>query len=243
MWNPFTIVDASHDDPTIYPVLSAPQAQLPIELDQHDGQPAGFQPKAMRIMTYTGQGWTRTWQDKDLDFVAVVTMSRIVFYCEKYTKGGGWRGFGVGGLLVAGAANVVSHAAAASRRKGKILAGQIRYPWLNQVVATDTQAGGQLRLGMATNNLGHQQHLAVEMDTDRKSNATATAQHIVRAAAYCRLTYGPALPQEHQALYRALAENPGSGTDPAQPGIWDLPATIYVGAPGSIPNGAGLQGT
>ena len=69
-----------------------------------------------------------------------VTDSRVALACEMYDKGGGWVGFGAGGLLVAVTANAVSKARAASRSRGKVLVGHVRYPWLKSVGAS-TQSG------------------------------------------------------------------------------------------------------
>lgn len=63
----------------------------------------------------------------DVQIRLLVTDARVIIYCDKWTKSGGWIGFGAGGMAVALAANAVSKARASSRRKGKLLVGHVRY--------------------------------------------------------------------------------------------------------------------
>jgi hypothetical protein len=59
-----------------------------------------------------------------------ITDARFVVACSKYDKGGGW----VGGATTMVVFNTVSKARAALRSRGKMLVGQVRYPWLEWVV-------------------------------------------------------------------------------------------------------------
>lgn len=61
-----------------------------------------------------------------------ITDARLALACSRYDKGGGWVG-GATGMIVF---NSVSKARAALRSRGKVLAGQIRYPWLQWVVSS-----------------------------------------------------------------------------------------------------------
>jgi hypothetical protein len=58
-----------------------------------------------------------------------LTDARCALACSKYDKGGGWVG-GAGVMIVA---NSVSKARAAIRSRGKMLVGQVRYPWIQRV--------------------------------------------------------------------------------------------------------------
>src|SRR4051812_23613831 len=128
MYEFFRVVDETAEDPTIFPVLSAPDAPHPFEWERADGaRPTVITTKKVAISRYTGAGWTQLRSFSDLTFTVVITGGRVVVHCEKFTKGGGWRGFGVGGLAFAAVANVVSHARAAARRKGKVLIAHVRY--------------------------------------------------------------------------------------------------------------------
>ncbi|HWA54580.1 MAG TPA: zinc ribbon domain-containing protein [Solirubrobacterales bacterium] len=61
-----------------------------------------------------------------------ITDARLAVACSKYDKGGGW----VGGATAMVVFNSVSKARAKLRSRGKMLAGQVRYPWLRWVAST-----------------------------------------------------------------------------------------------------------
>ena len=58
-----------------------------------------------------------------------LTDARFALACSKYDKGGGW----VGGAGMMITANAISKARAAIRSRGKMLVGQVRYPWIQTV--------------------------------------------------------------------------------------------------------------
>lgn len=61
-----------------------------------------------------------------------ITDARFALACSNYDKGGGW----VGGATAMVVFNTVSKARAALRSRGRMLAGQVRYPWLQWVVSS-----------------------------------------------------------------------------------------------------------
>jgi len=61
-----------------------------------------------------------------------ITDARFAVACSKYDKGGGW----VGGATAMVVFNSVSKARAKLRSRGKMLAGQVRYPWLRWVASS-----------------------------------------------------------------------------------------------------------
>lgn len=61
-----------------------------------------------------------------------ITDARLAVACSKYDKGGGW----VGGATAMVLFNTVSKARAKLRSRGKMLAGQVRYPWLRWVASS-----------------------------------------------------------------------------------------------------------
>jgi hypothetical protein len=61
-----------------------------------------------------------------------ITDARFAVACSKYDKGGGW----VGGATAMVVFNTVSKARAKLRSRGKMLAGQVRYPWLRWVASS-----------------------------------------------------------------------------------------------------------
>jgi hypothetical protein len=60
----------------------------------------------------------------------VITDRRTAFFNTQFDKGGGWVGFGAGGMAVAATANMVSKRRAAQRSAGKVAIGQMRHEWL-----------------------------------------------------------------------------------------------------------------
>ena len=68
-------------------------------------------------------------KDRKIKIDLFLTDARFVLACSKYDKGGGWVG-GAGVMIVA---NSVSKARAAMRSRGKMLVGQVRYPWIQKV--------------------------------------------------------------------------------------------------------------
>ncbi len=137
-WAFLAIIDAEHDDPALYPTLSQADESLPIALEAADGSgPTMIPATSLSIVEVGETGPAKELRRlEDLKLTLMITDSRLVMYCDKFDKGGGWTGFGAAGFAVALAANAVSRARAASRRRGKLLVGQVRYAWLAQVDAS-----------------------------------------------------------------------------------------------------------
>lgn len=68
-------------------------------------------------------------KDRKIKIDLFVTDARFALACSKYDKGGGW--VGSPGMMIA--ANAISKARAAMRSRGKMLVGQVRYPWIQKV--------------------------------------------------------------------------------------------------------------
>lgn len=68
-------------------------------------------------------------KDRKIKIDLFLTDARFALACSKYDKGGGW--VGSAGMMIA--ANAVSKARAAIRSRGKMLVGQVRYPWIQKV--------------------------------------------------------------------------------------------------------------
>jgi len=235
MYEFFQVVDESHDDPTLYPVLSAPHEPLPFEFEPADGdQRHLFESKNISVVQRTAGGWTQLRTCRDLRFGVVLTEARIVVYCEKWTKGGGWWGFGLGGLAFAVAANAVSHARAAHRRKGKVLVAQVRYPWLRQSIALADKRGRPVavRLVVDAGTRAEQRLLGLDIPISR-DDPSSLAAGIATAAARYRLLSGIPTAQGELQAWQWLAEGRGSA-DPN--GCWSLPSAIPVGAAGAVPS-------
>lgn len=70
----------------------------------------------------------------------VVTDRRTAFLTTQFDKGGGWVGFGVGGLAIAATANAVSKHRAAQRSAGKVAIGQVRHEWVTGITVRRKKA-------------------------------------------------------------------------------------------------------
>lgn len=233
MYELFSIVDASHDDPSIFPVLSAPHAAFPFEWEAGDGAtPQTFTTKSAVVSQQSGSGWTQLKRLKDIPFTVVVTQSRTVIYCEKFTKGGGWVGFGAGGLAVALVANAVSHARAAARRRGKLLIAQVRHEWLAGVgVPTDRNGRpNAMRLVVDAGTPDRPRVLALDLMLKERYRPDAWAATIAASAARTRLQCARALTAaDHDALQDIV-------TGRVEGGSVTLAGSVPVGTQSLLPS-------
>jgi hypothetical protein len=202
-------IDSSLDaegDGLIYPV-PAPDATNSIVLEQRDGTDIKrIAASGFKVIDLTGGNARRLSAAADLRIDVIITDSRVAFACSKFTKGGGWTPFGLGALPVTLVLNGVSKARAASRRRGKMLVGQIRYPWLAAAGgATKTGFGTseQLRLCVGTQN---QRLLALDLTLPKNIDSTAVAAEIVRRTARHRIETNDPKVAEHIAEFAELAK-------------------------------------
>jgi hypothetical protein len=210
-WNFFSIIDANDDDPALYPVLSGPEAPIPVASEPLDGQrPSYYTATAAQVLGTDSRGaLTRSMTlPSDLKWELLVTDSRVVVYCVKFDKGGGWGGFGLGGMAVALAANAVSKARAANRRKGKLLVAQVRYPWLQQALATpkvDWKTANKIRLRVDASAGGDHRYIMLELTLGKQADALAMCHEIAVKAARYRLTHDASMEANEQARFQELA--------------------------------------
>jgi hypothetical protein len=145
-------------DDTIWPLPARAPGGLLTEAEPGDGQSIVCIPvAAVSVSAVTDSGTERVMSLGGLTAWACITDSRVIFAASKYDKGSSWAGWGPVGLTVAVAATGISKARAASRSRGKILAGQIRYPWLRQAGASlqeGRKGANRIRLGYATREQG-----------------------------------------------------------------------------------------
>ncbi len=172
-----------------YPLFPTLNDELTVMGEQLDG---GFgetiQVSKVVVRRKVGNSFKTVMETKDLSFQVWVTASRVIFYCKKFEKGGGWMGWGVGGLAVAIVANSVSHAMAASRRKGKALVGNIRYPWVSRVSFAPRNGMGtenQVRISFVDGTEDSRPDCDITFSIERHRDANRLARHIVdRVIAY-----------------------------------------------------------
>jgi hypothetical protein len=118
----------------------------------------------------------------------LLTDARLTFACSKFDKGGGWWGIGAG-ALVAIPANVGSKALAARRRRGKMLVGQIRYPWIKSVYAQNKGGWNAVKMLRVLVNAGGNQEFRVNLTLPSDVDATAAGTELIRRAAAFRLAH------------------------------------------------------
>jgi hypothetical protein len=218
-WEFFTIVDAQHDNPALYPVLGAQGAQLPVELDDQDGtNPLSLTSSQITLTRSTRGNFAKPDTFSDLKFNVVITDARVIVYCEKWSKGGGWTGLGLGGVAIALTANAVSKARAAARRRGRLLVGHVRYPWLGAVGGhpkVDWKTNEYLRLFVMTHAKPPDgpAGLSIELKLPKEVDSLEVAAEIARRSARWRLDHTEVKP-EHREAIEALTQ--ASRKEPTQ---------------------------
>jgi hypothetical protein len=229
-------------DGALYPVLSDPDEPRLLALDDHDGPDTKtFVATTVRVIQ-AGEPARTLIRLRDVKIEVLVTEARLALACEKYDKGGGWVGFGVGGFVVAQAANAVSKARAAKRSRGKVLVGHVRYPWVTAVGAT-TRSGflteEAIRLEIREKERGATVRKLLELTLPRGMNATLVAQDIARRVASYRLTSGVA--PEHLAAFTTLSQGPAVLTpEPRKFAYYWMPTFFYVSARTAFPAKSGV---
>jgi hypothetical protein len=199
-------------DDALYPAVSDASGPANITLDARDGQHVmQVVATSVRVLEVGSAGLKTVVKLQEVKIDVYVTDSRLALACQKYDKGGGWVGFGTGGVLVAVTANAVSKARAASRSRGKVLVGHVRYPWLKAVGASSKSgfaSSEAIRLEYSENHSGGPMHKLVELTLPKNIDATLVAQEITRRAAAYRLANYPGMPVEEEAQFTSLSEEP-----------------------------------
>jgi len=108
-------------------------------------------------------GGATKFKDRKVKIDLFVTDARFALACSSFDKGGGHSFFGGGGALFLDVAvNSVSKARAKMRSRGKMLVGQVRYPWLRRV-------GSSPKIGFGT-------HEKLFFETSVKGGGTTTLE-------------------------------------------------------------------
>jgi hypothetical protein len=165
-----------------------------------------------------------------------ITDQRVAVACSKFDKGGGFTP--LGGLAsgaIALTANTVSKARASSRRRGKMLVGHVRYPWL-LCVGFKEKSGllsqEVLRLGLVNPAPGESNALFVDLvipkNLDSKEIARSIAQ---RAAAYQLADSENLVPEDRPRLESLVNAPPLSGVAGKVTCYWfhDTPPALMAG--------------
>jgi hypothetical protein len=188
----------------IYP-LPAIDAGNSVVLEARDGTDVKrIVASGFKVVDLTGGKAQRLSASSDLRIDVIITDARVALACSKFAKGGGWTPLGVGALPVTLVLNGVSKARAASRRRGKMLVGQVRYPWLAAVGGSTKSGYGtseQLRLCVGTQN---RRLLALDVTLPKNIDSTAVAAEIARRAARFRIDSTDSNVAEHADEFEEL---------------------------------------
>jgi len=223
-FNVLTIRTGEFNEGSMYPVLG--DDHCPIELETLDG--GGIDrlvASELRVGEFAGGGVRNVVRATKIRADVLVTDARIAVACDKYDKGGGWWGIGTGAVVAVGI-NVVSRAMAAHRRKGKLLVGHVRYPWLIAVGGSPKQGmldSEQLRLTLMDATGGTKRRLAFDLTLPSSFDSLALAQAIVQRAARYRLAHTPVDTDKEHAELERLAHAPRLAAEPKKFSLYTLP--------------------
>ena len=223
----------------LYPVLSDASQPGLIALDAYDGPNViTTVATAVCVMQVANGSLKSLIRLRDVKIDVYITDGRLALACEKYDKGGGWVGFGTG-AVVALAANAVSKARAASRSRGKVLVGHVRYPWLKAVGASSKSGFASteaIRLEYSEKLSAASVLKLVELTLPRSFDATLVAEEIARRAAAFRLAYYPDMKPDVQAKFAGLSTAPGRLQPPPKKfAFYQMPTYFHASAKTAFP--------
>jgi zinc ribbon protein len=227
-------------DGALYPKVSDGTGPEIITLENQDGPNVmRAVATAVRVLEVGETGLKTLVRLREVKIDVYVTDSRLALACEKYDKGGGWVGFGPGGLLVAVTANAVSKARAASRSRGKVLVGHLRYPWLRSVGASSKSgvvSSEAIRLEYSEKSSGKVVRKIVELTLPKNIDATLVAQEITRRAAAYRLANYFDMKAEERAKFVSMSEQPPRLQPPPKKFAFvQMPTFYYANAATAFP--------
>jgi hypothetical protein len=231
------IRSADEDDGRLYPLPGEEKGS--VRMEQWDGEPLRLTGTALAVRQLSSGAWRTHQRVKDVKLDILISDSRVVVSCVKFDKGGGWVGFGGGGVMFAMAANGVSKARAAHRRHGKVLVGQVRYPWLRCVGYKPKAGWGsseEIRLGLVSrSDNGAHQELFLDIALPKDVDSSATARAIITRAADYRLHHEE-VPEEDRASLQVLAAGPSLGAPEAKKfALHTLPRYAFVSTASAYP--------
>lgn len=224
-------------DDSLYPELSAEGQPHVVALTPEDGKPAVFISSGLSVNTHVSGGGQKLLSVQDVKIEVLVTDSRLIVGCSKYDKGGGWTGLGAG-ALVAVAANGVSKALAARRRRGKALVGHIRYPWLAAVGGSPRQGWldtEQLRLLVQRTTTDGGEALSLTLSMDKRLNSLAIAQEIAHRAAAWRLANDNITNPDEASTLRGLTTADLMDAKPKAFSLYTFPGNYPVSTATAFP--------
>lgn len=155
------------------------------------------------IKVLAGATNKRVLRAPDIRAQILITDARLTVACSKFDKGGGWYGNPVAMIAL----NAGSKLLAAHRRRGKMLVGQVRYPWIHAVYAQN-KAGwaGSEMLRIIVNGGG--EFMRLELSLPKDVDATAVATELIQRAARFRLAHENGLDDAERSRLEELSAIP-----------------------------------
>ena len=193
-------------DGRLYPIPGEQNNE--IELEDQDGTDiVRATATGLRLMEKKAGGdkWSEAMKVSDIKVSLFITDCRIALACSKYDKGGGW----VGANPLVLPFNAVSKARAAVRRHGKMLVGQVRYPWLGLVGAAEKS--GWLtneQIQLFAKDMATKDSLLLHVTLPKATSAVKLASEVARRAAIYRLASEPDAPAASRDVWSKLTDPP-----------------------------------
>lgn len=237
---------AEEDDGSLYPVLGdADDRRHLIAVEPLDGTAIDQAPvKAIYVRESIDGKLVTTSKLLEVEPTLYVTDARVAVACAKFDKGGGWMGFGAAGLVTAGVLNVASKARAAHRRKGKMLVGHARYPWISDV-GFSPKAGllstEDLRVVVGVSENGRRKKVYLDFSLGRGASAARLAHSIARRCAGYRLAHDHTLTPEKREAYEALSATSPREAAPKKFVLYTMPDYWFVSAKTAYPEAAAVD--
>jgi Protein of unknown function (DUF2510) len=235
-FNILTIRTAEHEDGSLYPVLGDDKSE--IEIEQLDGKDIKIlYANALQVRRVVGSSLVKEVGIADIKATVYITDARVAVACSKYDKGGGWRG----ASLAVPVLNLASKARAASRRKGKMLVGQIRYPWLAQVGFTEKAGFGTLdalRLEVVEKADGVERVVYLDLDFPKGTDTGRLALLISQRSAAYRLRNDPELSPDEREKFEHLVRGVALRSEPKKFAFFKMPTRYFVSSASAYPKKA-----
>lgn len=168
----------------------------------------------------------RLWGSQGRD--GVLRGYRLTIACSKYEQGGGWKPWSLGAVPVALLANALSKARVARRRRGKMLVGHVRYPWVSSVgvhTANRRRGSDSLRIVLRDPGRAAERSLILSIAVPRGHLAAERACQLAGAVAHHRLDHADGqLDEASTAGLQELLEPQQLAPSPRQVQAYVFPA-------------------
>lgn len=230
------VTDPSTDD-RLFPVLSGGSDVL-VATAPLDGEVVATLAKSVEIHRRTQGELAARGFARNVKIDPYVTDARVALACRKYDKGSRWVGYNALWL------NAASRVLAAVRRHGKVLVGQVRYPWLVAVgftAKTGWLSEERLRLQVIDKDADAGKLVLVDLTLPKGMDAGLLAQQVVQRAARYRLAHDRTVTAEVHARFEELSQAPRLSPVPKEYAMYVMPTHHVVSAASAVP-GVEAQG-